>query len=59
MFVIKLQNVPGRVVITTEYFGKVLSAAKTNDAKEVQMEIERRGDLAAYTHLENNTSAHS
>ena len=33
MFVIKLQNVPGRVVITTEYFGRVLSAAKANDAK--------------------------
>ena len=26
-------SVPGRVVITTEYFGNVLSAAKTNDAK--------------------------
>ena len=26
-------SVPGRVVITTEYFGSVLSAAKTNDAK--------------------------
>ena len=28
-------NLPGRVVITTEYFGSVLSAAKTNDAKTI------------------------
>ena len=28
-------SVPGRVVITTEYFGSVLSAAKTNDAKTI------------------------